>query len=155
MKPAWTVELRLADSIPALENLVRTGGLKREEPARSEIEGLIKLGERRFKDAMNPDISFESRFDLAYNAAHSFSLAALRCHGYRSENRYLVFQTLAHTLKLPNAKWRVLAKAHDIRNIAEYEGDLDTDEQLLADLVSVAEEARLAVTTLTKSIPNT
>lgn len=139
----------MADKIAALENLVKTGGLKTEEPSRADIEGLIALGERRFKDAKNQDISFESRFDLAYNVVHSFSLAALRWHGYRSENRYLVFQTLAHTLNLPAAKWRVLAKAHDIRNTAEYQGHLQADEQLLADLVSVAEEVRTAVIKLT------
>ncbi len=139
----------MADKIAALENLVKTGGLKTEVPAQADINGLIALGERRFKDAKNQDNAFESRFDLAYNVAHAFSLAALRWHGYRSENRYLVFQTLAHTLNLPAAKWRVLAKAHDIRNTAEYEGHLEADEQLLADLIAVAEEVRAAVINLT------
>lgn len=51
-------------------------------------------GRVRLKDAANATLGLESRFDLAYNAAHALSLAALRWHGYRSENRYLVFQTL-------------------------------------------------------------
>jgi hypothetical protein len=35
--------------------------------------------------------------------------------------------------------WRVLAKAHDTRNLGEYEGDLNVDERLVTDLVVAAE----------------
>jgi len=80
-------------------------------------------------------LSIESRFDLAYNAAHSLSLAAMRWHGYRSDHRYLVFQCLPHTLGLEAAQWRVLEHAHRKRNLAEYEGDLDVDEALVEALV--------------------
>ena len=59
---------------------------------------------------------------MAYGAAHALSLAAMRWHGYRSENRYLVFQCLEETLGLETAKWRVLDQCHKRRNIAEYEG---------------------------------
>lgn len=64
----------------------------------------------------------------------------LRWHGYRSENRYLVFQTLTHTLELPAAQWRVLDDAHRKRNAAEYEGDVEVDEALLAALLRVTAE---------------
>ena len=53
------------------------------------------------------DNSLESRFDLAYNAAHSLCLAALRWHGYRSANRYIASQALPHTLGLGPEVWRV------------------------------------------------
>src|SRR5579863_3487131 len=79
--------------------------------------------------------SLESRFDLAYNAAHARCLAALRWHGYRPTNRYIVFQTLPHTLGLDPEVWRVLDKCHSVRNLGEYEGDLNVDERLVADLV--------------------
>lgn len=36
------------------------------------------------------------------------------------------------------AEWRVLAKCHERRNIAEYEGDFDIDEQLMSDLARIA-----------------
>ena len=62
-------------------------------------------------------LALSSRFDLAYNAAHSFSLAALRWHGFRSESRYLVFQAIPHTLGLPATTWRVLAKAHEAEGL--------------------------------------
>jgi hypothetical protein len=123
---------------PELENLVKISQLKREPPAAGEIEGLQRSGEARLSDAANPDLSLESRFDLAYNAAHALALAALRRLGYRSANRYLGFQTLSHTLGLPPSTWRVLAKGHESRNLAEYEGLLSVDERLVDDIVAAA-----------------
>lgn len=54
------------------------------------LDNLVKINQ----------LSEDSQFMLAYGAAHSFSLAALRWHGYRSDSRYLVFQCLQHTLGL-------------------------------------------------------
>ena len=110
--------------------------LKAESPDAREFDGLRRSAQLRLKDAGNPDLSLESRFDLAYNAAHGLCLAALRWHGYRSGNRYIVFQLLPHTLGLGPEVWRVLAKCHDIRNAGEYEGDLDLDERIVADLLT-------------------
>lgn len=126
--------------IAQLDNLVRVGKLKVEPPAQAELDGLVRSGRARLKDAANPSLSPDSQFDLAYNAAHALSLAALRWHGYRSENRYLVFQCLEHTIKMPKEQWRVLDRAHNKRNAAEYSGDLDVDSELLAALVRVARE---------------
>lgn len=122
-----------------LENLVRIGQLKHEGPAQTELDGLIRSGKVRLKDAQVASLGLESRFDLAYNAAHSPALAALRWHGYRSENRYHVFQCLTHTLALDSAQWRVLEQAHRKRNLAEYEGDLDVDDALVAALIRITE----------------
>lgn len=128
-----------------LENLVRLGQMKREPPVASEIRGLLRSGEARLTDAANRALSLESRFDLAYNAAHALALAALRLRGYRSENRFLVFQVLPHTLGLPSATWRVLSKGHETRNMAEYEGVLDVEEGLVDDLIEAAEAVRAAL----------
>lgn len=125
-----------------LDNLVRIGQLKAEPPAETEIQGLLRSGLRRLKDATRKDLSLESRFDLAYNAAHALALAALRLRGYRSESRYLVFQCLQHTLDLPTEQWRVLDQAHRKRNLAEYEGDMDVDEQLVTATLRVAQEVK-------------
>lgn len=38
-------------ALPALDNLVRIGQLKSEPPSRSEIEGLIRSGVLRIRDA--------------------------------------------------------------------------------------------------------
>ena len=123
-----------------LDNLVRIGQLKTERSAQSELEGLLRSGQSRLTDAERSDLSLESRFDLGYNAAHALALAALRFHGYRSESRYLVFQCLQHTIDLPNEQWRVLDQAHRKRNLAEYEGEVDVDEQLIAAMLRVARE---------------
>jgi hypothetical protein len=119
-----------------LANLQRIGKIKAEPPNARELAGLLASGERRLTDARRADLAFDSRFDLAYNAAHALALYALRRLGYRSDNRYLVFQALPHTLGLPAAQWRVLARAHEQRNLAEYEGHLEHDDQLLVDLLA-------------------
>jgi len=133
---------------PQLDNLVRIGQLKAEPVARAELDGLMRSGAARLKDAENKQLSAESRFDLAYNAAHAFSLAALRFHGYRSENRFLVFQSLQHTLKLSSQKWRVLDQAHKKRNLVEYEGSVDIDASLLDALIRIAREVEAGVIAL-------
>lgn len=122
-----------------LDNLVRIGQLKVESPAQGEFDGLVRSGHVRLTDAKNAALGLESRFDLVYNAAHALSLAALRWHGYRSENRYQVFQCLSHTLGLDAPQWRVLEQAHRKRNLAEYEGDLDVDEALVEALIRTTE----------------
>jgi hypothetical protein len=124
---------------PELERLVTIGQLKREPGAQTEIDGLVRSARNRLTDAGNPALALESRFDLAYNAAHALSLAALRWRGYRSENRYVAFQVLPHTLGLGPGVWRVLATCHQRRNALEYEGYLEVDERLLADLLQAAE----------------
>jgi hypothetical protein len=82
----------------------------------------------------------ECRFDLAHNAAHALSLAALRSHELRSEIRYIGFQCLEHTVGLPAEKWCVLEQAHRKRNIAEYKDDIELDESLVESLIRVARE---------------
>lgn len=121
-----------------LENLAGPGkALRKEPPDQKEIEGLIASGNARLQDAEITTLALESRFDLAYNGAHALCLAALRRHGYRSGNRYIVFQALQHTLGLGPEVWRVLAKCHDVRNLGEYEGDLNINERLVEDLIAV------------------
>lgn len=130
----------------ALERLAGPGkSLTVEPPDAQEIEGLTRAAIARLKDALRKANSIESRFDLAYNAAHGFCLAALRQAGFRPANRYIVFQVLPHTLELGPEVWRVLAKGHEIRNLGEYEGDLNIDERFLADFIaaSAAVEAKL------------
>jgi len=137
-----------------LENLVKTDKLKREPPDHAEFQGLLKSAGTRLKDARNESNSAESRFDLAYSASHALSLAALRWHGYRPDNRYIVFQCLEHTLQIPPEKWRTLAECHRRRNMAEYEGVFEADEQLVRNLIEVTEFVRQAVANLPPIINN-
>ena len=96
---------------------------------------LLRTGMARLQDARNTSLALESRFDLAYNAAHALCLAALRRKGYRASNRYIVFQVLPHTLGLGPEVWRVLDKCHNTRNLSEYEGLMEVDERLVTDLI--------------------
>lgn len=121
-----------------LENLAKIGKLKIEPPDADEVAGLIRSGRARLGDARNAENSPEGRFDLAYNGAHSLSLAALRKAGYRAESRYIVFQCLQHTVGLPPEQWRVLDEAHRRRNNAEYEGVVEVDEALIEAIIRVA-----------------
>lgn len=123
-----------------LENLCGPGKpLIAEPPDAAETAGLLRSGLARLTDARNLTLSLESRFDLAYNAGHALCLAALRQQGYRARHRYIVFQALPHTVGLGPEIWRVLAKAHDLRNLAEYEGHVDVDARLVADVVAACE----------------
>jgi hypothetical protein len=123
-----------------LENLSRPGGsLKPESPDAAEIAGLLRTGRARLVDAGNTALALESRFDLAYNAAHALCLAALRAKGYRAGNRYIDFQVLPYTLGLGPEVWRVLDLCHNKRNLGEYEGLLEVDARLVGDLILAAQ----------------
>jgi len=123
-----------------LENLVKIGKLKKELPDQNEFDGMLASAKRRLHDAMVEGVSEEGQFLSAYGAAHTLSLAAMRWHGYRSSERYIVFQCLEHTLSLEKVKWRVLDQCHKQRNLAEYEGSLDISQQLLSDLLDITNE---------------
>ena len=125
----------------AFENLTGPGKpLRAEPPDSKEFAGLQRMGLARLQDAQKTGLALESQFDLAYNAAHALCLAALRWHGYRSGNRFIVFQLLPHTLGLGPEVWRVLSKCHDARNLGEYEGMLEVDTRLVTDLITACQQ---------------
>ena len=129
-----------------LDNLCGPGkALKAEPPDAAELARLIRTGKARLADARNTALALESRFDLAYNAAHALCLAALRMKGYRSGNRYIVLQVLPHTLGLGPEVWRVLDLCHSRRNLGEYEGFMDIDERLVTDLIAATQRVQDAL----------
>ncbi|MEX2149674.1 MAG: hypothetical protein WD793_05640 [Steroidobacteraceae bacterium] len=122
----------------AFENLCGPGRpLKAEPPDEAEITGLLRSAQARLTDAAREDLSLDSRFDLAYGAAHALPVAALRRCGYRATQRYIVFQLLPHTLRLGPEVWRVLSRCHELRNLAEYEGELRVTPELLEELMAI------------------
>lgn len=136
-------------ALEALANLHRIGQLKSEPCNPKEFDRLLKMASARLLDAHLKNMSNEGRFNSAYSAAHAAALAALRWHGYRSENRFTVFQCLAHTLGWPAHQWRVLDAAHQKRNMAEYEGYWDIPESaideicnLVPDLIAATEKLK-------------
>lgn len=120
---------------PKLANLSKIGQLKAEAPDANERAGLLRSAVERLQDSRIAQLSLGGRFDLAYNAAHAAALAALRAHGYRSENRYIVFQCLEHTVGFTAEQWRLLDQAHRKRNLAEYEGELDVTSGFVDELI--------------------
>ncbi len=126
-------------SLPELDNLVRIGQLKAEPRNDKEVTRMLAMAQTRLSDAKLNKLSLEGRFTSAYNAAHAAALAALRWHGYRSENRYTVFQCLTHTLGWPANRWRVLDTAHQKRNLAEYEGYLDVEESTVTEMCALVQ----------------
>ena len=135
-------------SLPELDNLVRIGQLKAEPRNDREVTRMLAMAQTRLSDAKLNKLSLEGRFTSAYNAAHAAALAALRWHGYRSENRYTVFQCLTHTLSWPANRWRVLDTAHQKRNLAEYEGYLEVEESTVAEMCALVQSLISDVQTL-------
>jgi len=127
-------------SLPELDNLVRIGQLKAEPYNVQEVTRMLAMAVTRMNDAKLRSLSLEGRFTSAYNAAHAAALAVLRWHGYRSENRYTVFQCLTHTIGWPASRWRVLDTAHQKRNLAEYEGYLDVEESTVAEMCALVQD---------------
>lgn len=72
----------------------------------------------------------------------------MRREGYRSENRITVFQTLVHTLGTTAADVQIFLQAHNERNLAEYEGRMEIDEKLLANLIRCTKTIEAAVARL-------
>lgn len=138
-------------SVRPLDNLVRIGQLKAEPRNVPEVARMLAMARTRLHDAHLRSLSLEGRFTSAYNAAHAAALAALRWHGYRSENRFTVFQCLVHTLDWPPARWRVLDAAHQKRNLAEYEGYLDIEEATVSEMIELVDQLIADVGQLTRS----
>jgi hypothetical protein len=128
-----------------LDNLVTIRKLKHEPPSRPEFDGMVKSARTSLADSQNESIDTDSQFTLAYGAAHKFAIAALRHQGYRSEDRITVFQTLVHTLGTSKADVQIFIRAHNERNLAEYEGRRDVDTKLLADLILCIKRLQAAV----------
>lgn len=132
-----------------LDNLVKIGSLKAEAPIRKEFEDMVASARIGLADSQSDSIETDSRFTLAYGAAHRLALAALRHQGYRPNNRRdAVFQALAHTLGTSAADIQTFLKAHNERNLAEYEGRLDVDKKLLSDLIGATKRLEAAVNKL-------
>ena len=60
--------------------------------------------------------------------------------GYRAKQRYIVFQVLDETLGVEPEIWRVLARSHELRNLVEYEGELQASAELVEELISICKE---------------
>ncbi len=131
-----------------LKNLAKIGELHNEPADAREFDGLVNSARDRLQDVSQHKLSDAGQFDLTYNAAHALALAALRWHGFRSSNRYQVFQCLVHTVHLSAEKTQIFAQCHRLRNVAEYEGHLEIGQTLLDEYIKVVNELLNAIETL-------
>lgn len=127
-------------ALEKLDGLVKIKQLKVEPSDQKEFDGMLASAKRRLQDANIAGLSEEGLFSLIYGAAQAVPLAAMRWHGYRSDNRYLVFQCLQQTVGLESIKRRILDRCHKARNVAEYEGHLEISSQLLKELKEITIE---------------
>jgi len=142
-----------------LDDLVRSGLLKREAPSKSELRRFIAHAERALKDAAVPGLSASGRFDLAYTAAHALALAALRANGYRPGDgrghRAIVFLSLVHTIDAPDTLASTLNRYHTRRNRSEYVAYEDATEAEADDLLALAQQTHdLLIASLRRNHPH-
>ncbi|MGH8673852.1 MAG: DNA-binding protein [Burkholderiales bacterium] len=110
----------------SLDNLVKTGQLKRHATDRAEVGRLLAAARRNLADARG-NISVENRFDAAYKCVMQCALAALMASGFRPDTKapghhQTVVQSLPKTLGLPGERVAVLDALRHKRNLADYTG---------------------------------
>ena len=130
-----------------LENLARIRELHAEAPDEREIAKLLAAARTSLKDARFPALSSASRFTIAYSAAHSLALAALRFAGYRPSgtgHRRVLFQVLEVTAGASQQLSLALAQHHDRRNKVEYAAQ-EVSELETNNLLTLVSELEAAV----------
>lgn len=127
----------------SLDNLVKTGQLKKHPVDGAEIERLLSAAERSLTDARAKSISPETRFDAAYRAITQVGLAALASHGFRPDtnrpgHHVTILQTLVLSLGIEGKRLTVLDTLRRKRNLADYTGE-DVDDSSVAVCIEQAE----------------
>ncbi len=128
----------------SLDNLLKTGQLKRHPVDAAEIGRLLAAAARNLADAGATAISAETRFDAAYRAITQIGLAALMASGFRPDtnrpgHHVTIIQTLPLTLGVEGKRVSVLDTLRRKRNLADYTGE-DIDDASVAVCIEQAEK---------------
>jgi len=102
----------------SLENWVKNGWLKAQEPTGEEIRKLLEIVDRDLKQCQLKELSTDWRFNIAYNAALQAATAALRASGYRTtqeSHHYRTIQSLYLTLKIESRKGNIVERLDAFR----------------------------------------
>lgn len=122
-----------------LQNLVERKLLREEKGAPQEVQGLLASASSFLADARREGNSDATRFNVACEAAHALSLAALRACDLRPAqgpgHRAIVFSVLDVTAAAPAAIHVPLSKAHDKRNKLTYDGLTTFSAAEIAELI--------------------
>lgn len=85
-----------------IDDLEKSGEIVRLPSSRKELQNLARAAKRLLGDAENPDVSPETRLDLAYQVILTTAKLALRTTGYRlrghKDEHLRTINTLSHTL---------------------------------------------------------
>ena len=120
----------------SLQQWLDNGWLHRHKTSPEEIENLLKIVDRDWRDA-NGDISADWRFGISYNAALKLCTILLYAEGYQPDRRLKHYRTI-QAIVLVRGKGRqgdadYLNTCRIKRHVAEYEHagaitDRDADE---------------------------
>jgi len=108
----------------SLQDLVRSGRLRRHKTTAAEVADLLDIAERRLNDARAEVISADLRFSAAYGAVVALATAVLYGAGYRTRGAGHHATTFEVLPLVMGEGRRELAEYFDIcrqkRNVAEY-----------------------------------
>jgi hypothetical protein len=115
-----------------LENLLKTGQLKRHEPEAGEVRRLLDAARRNLADSAATNISPENRFDAAYKAIMQSALVALMANGLIPDKKQpghhaVAIQSLPKALGIAADRIAVLDVLRRKRNLSDYTGE-DIDQ---------------------------
>jgi hypothetical protein len=143
-----------------LANFEKTRHLALHPSDPAEIRQHVFKAGNYLKDAQNAANSLDTRFTVANSAGHQLLTAALKLKGYRTTNekghRMILYELLDGLVPGAAGAKESLARAHNARNKADYDGDdFDVTEGLVEDVLegvkSVKEEVDLMLKQLTKN----
>jgi hypothetical protein len=117
----------------------------------AEAEEFVRLkaaGAKWLRDSSSASKALENRFHFAYNAAVSFSRAALRYHGLRSDNIDLVFCVAPHALGLDADISRRLLRCREVHEGWGFQGRGQVDQRTFDALIAACAAIAAKVETL-------
>jgi len=108
----------------SLEEWFKNGLLKISQSNPEEIKHLLETIKNDFSDCLNPDLSLDWQFKIAYSSILNCGIAALAAEGYRpasDSHHYWTIQSFKHTLKLDSDIIDLLDDFRKKRNRSSYE----------------------------------
>ena len=120
----------------SLENLLKIKQLQPHNPTREAMQRLLQAAARNIVDARIEEVSFDTRFDVAYKAIMQCAMAALWANRYRTStsqpgHHQTAIQSLSKTIGLEQNTVIVLDALRKQRNVSDYEGDPVSDQALI------------------------
>jgi len=133
----------------SLKQWADNGWIKTHKTSKEEIANLLAIVDRDLADANKENISPDSRFGLAYNAALKLCTILLQASGYRADrarHHYVTLQAMPWVLgndRKTDAQY--LDTCRNKRNIAEYHYVGSVTDGDVVELVAFADELKSTV----------